>query len=358
MSALLGAAPAPADRPFTLWMASRSEHERSFEHLYRSHRAEVYRFLLRGLRNREEAEDATQTAFLQAYRSYLGGRRPERPRAWLFTIAENLRRRGYRERSRHLGVAFDETLVEARPPDVTTDEIREALASLPLDQRAAFVLREVAGLSYAEIAEQLRTSVGAVQMQLFRARRTLRRELAASSRRGLAAVPTWLADAFQSAERALPSLRVAGAALAAAAAAVAVGGATPSSPSSAPGLSRPRVVPPADLRADAEPPARPAVRRDRDPGQAARRQPAGLVPAPPTAAIVAPSATLATSPPAEPAPRVVLTVPDLTVSKPALPLEPAPLPELPSLPLPEPPPLPVEKVEGALGPQLDVLAGR
>src|SRR5215211_7901628 len=89
-----------------------------FEELYRSHRGAVYRFLLRDLRNREDAEDATQTAFLQAYSAYERGSRPERPRAWLITIADNLRRRRFRSREhRREELPLDEAVVEARAAD-------------------------------------------------------------------------------------------------------------------------------------------------------------------------------------------------------------------------------------------------
>ena len=75
---------------------TRADAERSFERLYRRHRADVFRAALRELGNLHEAEDVTQAAFVDAYRAVLRGTRPDAPRAWLLTIAENVRRRRFR----------------------------------------------------------------------------------------------------------------------------------------------------------------------------------------------------------------------------------------------------------------------
>src|SRR5918992_3548832 len=112
---------------------------REIDELYRGHRDEVYRFLLRDLRDPDEAEDVTQTAFLQAYGSVLRGRRPERPRAWLLTIADNLRRRRFvRAASRPREVPLDQVqIAQVERPSV--DELRSALEQLPFNQRTALV---------------------------------------------------------------------------------------------------------------------------------------------------------------------------------------------------------------------------
>lgn len=180
--------------------------ERSFERLYREHRGDVYRFVLRDVGNREEAEDVTQTAFLNAYNAYMRGGAPEQPRAWLFAIAQNVGRRRFRVRSvRPIETPLDEEAAAARTPEdvPTAQEIGEAMATLPFNQRAALVLREVSGLSYAEIANELALSVSAVQMLIFRARRSLRLELepARDRRRVVGGIfglplPSWLSKLF------------------------------------------------------------------------------------------------------------------------------------------------------------------
>jgi RNA polymerase sigma-70 factor, ECF subfamily len=159
----------------------------TFDQLYRRHRADVYRFVLRDVRNPAEAEDVTQTAFLNAYRALLRGDAPEKPRAWLFTIAQNVARRRFRARStRPQEVELDpDTLVAPEPEGLPASEIREALFRLRPSHRDVIVLREILGLSYAEVAERLDLSVPAVETLLFRARRALREELTGEQRRGL-----------------------------------------------------------------------------------------------------------------------------------------------------------------------------
>ena len=169
-----------------------------FEGLYRSHRNEVYRAALRKVGDHHEAEDVTQAAFLDAYRAILRGSKPDLPRAWLLAIAENVRRRRFRtslRRPREEQLR-DESLPSAEPPwRAQTEEIRAALARLGESQRKVFLLRELGGFSYSEIATQLDLSVPAVQMLLFRARQKLRTELDRSGSArigGLIPVPHWL----------------------------------------------------------------------------------------------------------------------------------------------------------------------
>lgn len=155
-------------------------HERSFDRLYRRHRRAVYGSVLRDVRDPDEAEDVTQVAFLNAFRAMSRGDEPERPRAWLITIARNVVRR--RARLRASGpqeVELDPDLAIA-PDDVessTAADIYEALRGLPENQRHAIALREIQGRSYAEIAEALELSVAAVETLIFRARRSLAAEL-------------------------------------------------------------------------------------------------------------------------------------------------------------------------------------
>jgi RNA polymerase sigma-70 factor (ECF subfamily) len=168
------------------------ERRQSFDRLYRRHRAEIFRAALRATGDRDEAEEVTQSAFLDAYRAWDAGTSPREPRAWLFAIAENTRRRRYWSRlARPQAVALDEVADERTTADApTAREIQAALADLPEHQRAALVLREIGGWSYGEIAADLDLSVASVQMLLFRARRTLRSRLAPSG--PTIVLPGWL----------------------------------------------------------------------------------------------------------------------------------------------------------------------
>lgn len=163
------------------------ETDSAFERLYRRHRGDVYRFVLRDVRSPEEAEDVTQTAFLNAFRALQRGDRPERPRAWLLTIAQNVARRRFRARAlRPQEVELDPELPAAHAPEGPTGaEIRRALQRLRPSHRTVLVLREIGGLSYAEVAETLGLSLSAVETLIFRARRALREELTREERPGL-----------------------------------------------------------------------------------------------------------------------------------------------------------------------------
>jgi RNA polymerase sigma factor (sigma-70 family) len=157
-----------------------SRADRAFERLYRRYVADVYRFALAVLQNEADAEDATQTAFLQAYRAYARGERAEKPLNWLIAIAHNVCRQRFRESARRPRLVELEDNVAAQPGDdeaPNAEEIRRALGFLAFNQRAALVMREVQGRSYGEIARILGLSTSAVETLLFRARRALREQL-------------------------------------------------------------------------------------------------------------------------------------------------------------------------------------
>jgi RNA polymerase sigma factor (sigma-70 family) len=159
--------------------------DRAFERLYKRHVHDVYRYTLAVLHNEADAEDTTQATFLSAYRAFRRGERPHKPHNWLIKIAHNECRQRFRASARRpQEVALQETDGHAHgtlDEDVpTAEEIRHALAQLSFNQRAALVMRELEGRSYAEIASILESSVSAVETLLFRARRALREQLEGS----------------------------------------------------------------------------------------------------------------------------------------------------------------------------------
>jgi RNA polymerase sigma factor (sigma-70 family) len=163
----------------------------AFESLYRRYVKEVYHYAFALLRNPADAEDVTQTTFLNAYRAYQRGIEIEKPQNWLIKIAHNVARTRYARASRRVKeVPLEDhveqlALPEADRPDVTA--VLRALGRLPFNQRAALVMRELEGRSYAEIADTIGVSVSAVETLIFRGRRSLR--LKASSLRALVVVP-------------------------------------------------------------------------------------------------------------------------------------------------------------------------
>jgi len=74
--------------------------DRAFERLYERYVNEVYRYVLAMVRNPAEAEDVTQTTFLNAYRAMQAGAKPRRPHNWLIAIAHNTCRSSVRRAMR------------------------------------------------------------------------------------------------------------------------------------------------------------------------------------------------------------------------------------------------------------------
>src|SRR2546425_1281368 len=163
-------------------LAQRPRPGRGFERLYRRYVGDVYRYSLAVMRNEADAEDVTQTTFMNALRAFQRGERPEKPQNWLIAIAHNVCRQRFRQSARRpTEVAFEDDigsqLVEPDDDTPTGEDIRRALGHLAFNQRAALVMRELEGRSYQEIGEILEVSVSAVETLIFRARRALREQL-------------------------------------------------------------------------------------------------------------------------------------------------------------------------------------
>jgi RNA polymerase sigma factor (sigma-70 family) len=162
--------------------------------LYERHARKVYAFCLSRLRDHEEAEDATQSTFLNAFRGLQRGIEPEHESAWLYKIAENvcLTRQRSRSRRRRVEAPSDLDALQDTLPSPARDadallHLPTALEGLPEQQRRALLLREWQGLSYREIADELDLSQSAVETLLFRARRSLVDGLEPARKKGLVA---------------------------------------------------------------------------------------------------------------------------------------------------------------------------
>ena len=148
--------------------------------LYERYSAQLLRFCFHKLGNREEAEDAVQQTFLNAFRGLKRGIVPAAESAWLFKIAENVCPPAAAPRS-GVGGSSPPSDVQAlqeyvaAPERMGTDDLiqlQKALVGMPASQRKAILLREWQGLSYREIADE-RLSQPAVETLIFRARRSL-----------------------------------------------------------------------------------------------------------------------------------------------------------------------------------------
>lgn len=169
-----------------------------FERQSLAHMQAAYNLAYWLVRDRDDAQDVVQDAYLRAFRAY------DRAvcddiRPWLLTIVRNTAYRWLSVRKRSANViSFEGALAgrddDARPFDVPSNEpsaeeqmasradqtlVQDALAELPPVFREAIVLRELEGLSYQEIAAVTGTPVGTVMSRLARARDQLRERLRA-----------------------------------------------------------------------------------------------------------------------------------------------------------------------------------
>ena len=150
------------------------------DELYRQHVGDVYRYTYAVLGNHADAEDVTQTTFVNALRALERGETPEEPSRWLTVIAHNLVRQRWRQAANRPALVELETDVPGAPEEEEEFELEElvrALQRIPETQREAIVMRELEGRSYREIATVLGLSTSALETLLFRARRSLADEL-------------------------------------------------------------------------------------------------------------------------------------------------------------------------------------
>jgi RNA polymerase sigma factor (sigma-70 family) len=148
--------------------------------LYERYSAQILGYCLHQLGSREEAEDAVQTTFMNAFRGLSRGIVPELESAWLFKIAHNVclsRRRSSWRRGKIEAPNNFEVLQEVIPgPEQVSDELiglQDVLEQMPEHQRRAILLREWQGLTYREISAELGLTQAAVETLIFRARRAL-----------------------------------------------------------------------------------------------------------------------------------------------------------------------------------------
>ncbi len=170
--------------------------DEAFGELVNRYQGRAFRLALRVMRDEEQARDVVQEAFLKAYRSL--GRFEGRSSfyIWLYRLVMNLcidaKRRDKSER--HVeweeergvapapGAAVGDGAASAGPSEALSrselrQQIAEAIATLPEDARRTFELREIDGLSYAEIAKTLAIPKGTVMSRLHYARKKLREAL-------------------------------------------------------------------------------------------------------------------------------------------------------------------------------------
>jgi RNA polymerase sigma-70 factor, ECF subfamily len=150
--------------------------------LFERHQLIVFRFFRRMTGNAPVAEDLTQETFLRVVRGTSTYEEQARERSWIFRIARNVLLDRWREGERRPPVVPLEaaTVVPIRPSQELSAALEAALQRLPSTEREAFLLREVAGLGYHEIAGLADVTPAAIRMRIYRARQALREALGPS----------------------------------------------------------------------------------------------------------------------------------------------------------------------------------
>ena len=162
---------------------------RAFEELVDRYQTRLLNFVYRTIGDRDRAEDLVQEVFIRVHRHLHRFDRTKKFSTWIYTIASNLAKNELRNRSRNPLVFFQSMRSEqdeedrplqfedatSRPDDMYRKRhlrqlVEESVAALPAHHRQVFVLRELEGKSYEEIADITACNLGTVKSRLNRAR--------------------------------------------------------------------------------------------------------------------------------------------------------------------------------------------
>jgi len=164
------------------WVAGDAK---AFEQLFARLAPRVHGFFLRSFRDESVADDLLQLTFLKVHRARAQFRAGLRLSPWLFAVAARVRLDELRRRLRLPEEADEDAVARAdeqaprdEPLDADVrDAVRAALEALPESQRTVIHLHRYEGMTFAEIAEVLGTTQGAVKLRAFRGYETLRQRL-------------------------------------------------------------------------------------------------------------------------------------------------------------------------------------
>lgn len=172
----------------------KAKDEEAFRQMVEAYGKDIFNLCLNIVTQTEDAEDIAQEAFIEAFNNIDSFREDAQLRTWLYRIAINkcydyLRWKKRKKRFAILQPLFNkedepiEIPSNFQHPGITLDNketakvLFAAVESLPDNQQTAFVLYEMQGMEYKEIAETMSLSISAVEALLFRARTALRKKL-------------------------------------------------------------------------------------------------------------------------------------------------------------------------------------
>lgn len=171
----------------------RQKDDNAFRQIVTDWQKLVYNTVLGLLQNEEDAEDVSQEVFIQVYESVQSFKMESKLSTWLYRIAvsksiDHLRKKKTKKRFSFLFSVDDHQHIKNQVPDFYHPGVKleqkedaailfKAISFLPKNQKVAFILNKMEGLSYTEIAEVLLISTSAVDSLLHRAKKNLKKYL-------------------------------------------------------------------------------------------------------------------------------------------------------------------------------------
>ena len=165
---------------------------KAFENLVKLHEKNVYNLALKLLKNREDAQDAAQDAFLKAWINLKSYRGESKFSAWLYRLTYNTCLDLLRKAKKGEVISLttddeEEKVADIRDDAISPEEctikkeeqkaVRDAVDALPEEYRQIIIMREFTGMSYSEIGNAMGISEGTVKSRLARARQKLAESL-------------------------------------------------------------------------------------------------------------------------------------------------------------------------------------
>jgi RNA polymerase sigma-70 factor (ECF subfamily) len=158
--------------------------ERAFALIVHSYEAPIFNYVLRMVGSRTLAEDLTQDVFLRVFQGLRGYSRRARFTTWLFQVAKNRvvdEMRAVERRPKTVLAIEDAPRLEAVDAPIELSEaistLWRAVEALSPDLKEALLLRDIAGLSYNEIADTLEVTLATVKWRIFKAREEVQQAL-------------------------------------------------------------------------------------------------------------------------------------------------------------------------------------
>jgi len=165
--------------------------EKAFDQLVLRHQARVFNFVYQCLHNAHDAQDVAQDVFVKVYFALNRFREEAQFSTWVYQITRNAMLNHIRKHSKYKNVSLEQTeettgkvledsSASAQSPDASAvaaereEELGRAIAQLSPKLREVLVMREIDDLSYDDLSQVLKCSIGTIKSRLARARDSLR----------------------------------------------------------------------------------------------------------------------------------------------------------------------------------------